>query len=121
MICEAAEVALRGRVAAQGALPGPGPVRRIGVQPEDQVYWTQYRLLPRPQMFIVLDRRWLDAAGWQAFDDLNGYELSAPEAVPTGCQAGGEAWCAVANVPREWEEHERRRALIERLLRERAR
>jgi hypothetical protein len=93
-----------------------GTTRRLGTQPEDHVCWTQYSVMPRPQLFLKLDQRWLDAAGWHAFDELNGYELSAPEALPAGGQASGDAWFSVSNVPREWEEHRRLQDLAAGLL-----
>lgn len=93
-----------------------GITKRVGTQPEDHVCWTQYSVMPRPQLFLKLDVRWLDAAGWHAFDELNGYELSAPEALPAGGQASGDAWFSVSNVPREWEEHRRLRGLADELL-----
>lgn len=94
------------------AVARDGMTKRLGAQPEDQLPWTQYSFMPRPQLFMKLDLRWLDIAGWNAYDELNGYELSAPEALPAGCQAAGDAWFGVANVPREWEAHQRRREMV---------
>jgi hypothetical protein len=93
-------------------------VRHLGTQPEDQVYWNQYRFLPRPALYLKLDRRWIDIAGFSAFDDQNGYDLSAPNALPAGCQAGGDRWFGVANVPREWETHQAMSQALEKVLSE---
>lgn len=91
---------------------------RLGTQPEDHVYWTQYRFLPCPSLYLQMDDRWLDVAGWDSFDIQNGYALEAPNALPAGCQAARHGFFGIANVPREWEAHEAINETIEEYSKE---
>lgn len=91
-------------------------MRHFRVLPEDHVEWTQYRFLPIPRLYMKLDERWLDIGGWSDFDIQDGYQLDAPQAIPSGCQARGDGFFGVANVDREWEARAEIDATIDEIL-----
>lgn len=88
------------------------------VLPESHIYWTQYRFLPRRALYLRLSLRWLELAGWEAFDIQDGYSLDAPQAIPAGCQAGRHGFFGIANVDREWQAREQLNKEIEEIWKE---
>jgi hypothetical protein len=94
-------------------------------QPEDLVYWNQYRFLPIGALYLEMDNRWLEIAGWSDFDIQDGYRLDAPQAIPSGCQVGtqhfrGDGFFGIANVDREWEVRDLIQEAIDEFLAEQA-
>lgn len=74
------------------------------IQPEDHIYHTQYRFLPRQKLYFEVDDSWIDIVNLDDFDIQEGYELSAPDSMPAGCQSHKNRG---TYVPREWEFYER--------------
>lgn len=74
------------------------------LQPEDHIYHTQYRFLPRQKLYFEVDDSWIDIVDIDDIDIQEGYELSAPDSIPSGCQSGRMK--DTTYIPREWEFHE---------------